>query len=236
MAKRRRGWVVAVVVLSLLVLIIVLAASVADEPLRRYVEDQANSILPGFHVTIGALDLHPLTLSADLRDVVVRQDIHPDPPVLSIPHVTADALLAPLFSGQVGADLRIETPAIAINKETRRWIVPSKGAEDSTIRPEPWQDRLREATAFRGTFSVNNGHLTYDEGKTASEPFRIDRIDVEVQNITNRPEENQEYPFDATGERAVSGSVAVGAGGPGESVGHPGASSRSRPQGGSSAA
>ncbi len=83
---RRRGWVIAVVVLSLLVLIIVLVASVADEPLRRYVEEQANSLLPGFHVTIGTLDLHPLTLSADLRDVVVRQDIHPDPPVLSIPH------------------------------------------------------------------------------------------------------------------------------------------------------
>ena len=108
MAKRRRGWVIAVIVLSLLVLIIVIAASVADEPLRRYVEDKANSVFPGFHVTIGALDLHPLTLSADLRDVVVRQDTHPDPPVLSIPHLTADALLVPLFSGQVGAGGRFD--------------------------------------------------------------------------------------------------------------------------------
>ena len=194
MAMRRRGWVIAVVVLSLLVLIIVLVASVADEPLRRYVEEQANSLLPGFHVTIGTLDLHPLTLSADLRDVVVRQDIHPDPPVLSIPHVTAGAQLAPLFSGQVGANLRIETPAIAINKRHVDGLFRRKDAEAPDEHGEPWQDRLRAATAFRGTFSVNNGHLTYDEGKTASEPFRIDRIDVEVQNITNRPEENQEYP------------------------------------------
>src|SRR6476660_2748666 len=116
MAKRRRGWVVAGVVLNLLVLLLGNAAFVADEPLRRYVEDKANSVFPGFHVTIGALDLHPLTLSAELRDVVVRQDIHPDPPVVSIPRVTADALLAPLFSGQVGADLRVETPAFAFNK------------------------------------------------------------------------------------------------------------------------
>src|SRR6476660_2970277 len=116
MAMRRRGWVIAVVVLGLLVLIIVIAASVADEPLRQHVEDKANSVLPGFHVTIGALDLHPLTLSADLRDVVVRQDVHPDPPVVSIPRVTADVLLAPLFSGQVGADLRVDTPAFAFNK------------------------------------------------------------------------------------------------------------------------
>ena len=194
MAKARRGWMIAVVVLSLLVLIVVTAASVADEPLRRYVEDKANSMLPGFHVTIGAFDLHPLTLSADLRDVVVRQDIHPDPPVLSIPHVTADAQLAPLFSGQVGADLRVETPAFAINKRHVDGLFRRKDAEAPDDQGEPWQDRLRAATAFRGTFSINNGHLTYDDGKTASEPFQIDRIDVEVQNITNRPEENQEYP------------------------------------------
>ena len=194
MAKRRRGWIVAVVVLSLLVLTVVLAASLADEPLRRYVEDQANSKLPGFHVTIGALDLHPLTLSADLRDVVVRQDIHPDPPVVSIPRVTADALLAPLFSGQVGADLRVETPAFAFNKKHIDGLFRKRETEDVDDQAEVWQNRLRESVAFRGTFSVNNGHLTYDEGKTASEPFRIDRIDVEVRNFTNRPEDNQEYP------------------------------------------
>src|SRR6476659_1738247 len=194
MAKACRGWMIAVVVLSLLVLIVVITAFVADEPLRRYVEDKANSLLPGFHVTIGAFDLHPLTLSADLRDVVVRQDIHPDPPVLSIPHVTADAQLVPLFSGQVGADLRVETPAFAINKRHVEGLFRRKGAEAPDDHGEPWQDRLRAAMAFRGTFYVNNGHLTYDEGKTASEPFQIDRIDVEVQNVTNRPEENQEYP------------------------------------------
>src|SRR5512146_1999073 len=187
MAKRRRGWVIAGVVLSLLVLAVIIAASVADEPLRQYVEDKANSVLPGFHVTIGALNLHPLTLSADLRDVVVRQDIHPDPPVLSIPRVSADAQLATLFSGPVGADLRVETPAFAINKTHIDGLFRRKDVEAPDDPAEPWQDRLRAAMAFRGTFYVNNGHLTYDEGKAASEPLRIDRIDAEVQNITNRP-------------------------------------------------
>ena len=194
MAKRRRGWIVAVVVFGLLVLSVVLVASLADEPLPRYVEDQANSKFPGFHVTIGALDLHPLTLSADLRDIVVRQDIHPDPPVVSIPRVTADALLAPLFSGQVGADLRVETPVFAITRRHIDGLFRKRETEDINDQAEVWQNRLRESVAFRGMFSVNNGHLTYDDGKDASEPLRIDRIDVEVQNFTNRPEENQEYP------------------------------------------
>ena len=61
MVQHRRGWIIAVVVLSLVVLAVVILASVSDEPLRQYVEGEANAVLPGFHVSIGALDLHPLT-------------------------------------------------------------------------------------------------------------------------------------------------------------------------------
>ena len=77
MSKGRRGWMIAFVVLSLVAAAVVIAASMADEPLRRYAEDKANSALPGFHVTIGALDLHPLTLSADVRDCSTRFSIRP---------------------------------------------------------------------------------------------------------------------------------------------------------------
>jgi hypothetical protein len=59
---------------------------------------------------------------------------------------------------------------------------------------EAWQDRLRESMAFRGAFHVTNGHMTYEEGKAASEPLRIERFDIEATNITNRPQENDEYP------------------------------------------
>src|SRR5262245_32862571 len=100
MAKPRRGWIIAAVFVGLVLLAFVVLVSVASEPLRRYVEGEANAALPGFHVTIGALGLHPLTLSVELQDVVVSQDIHPEPPVLSVPRVTADAHLIPLFVGK----------------------------------------------------------------------------------------------------------------------------------------
>jgi len=191
MPKRHRGWLIAGVILSVLILAAVMLASMAAEPVRRYIEGEANAALPGYHVTIRALDLHPLTLSVDLQDVVIRQDIHPEPPVLSIPHVIADAQLAPLFSGQVGADLHVETPMFAVNKKHVDGFFRRR---DSEVVREAWQDRLREAVGFRGTFYLNNGQLTYDEGKPNAEPLRVDRIDVQVHNITNRPEENDEYP------------------------------------------
>ena len=163
MAKRHRWWVIAAVVLGLLVLTVVIVASVADEPLRRYAEGQANSALPGYHVSIGGLAVHPFTLSIDLQDVVVRQDIHPDPPVVSIAHVVADAELAALFSGQLGAAVRIDAPAFALNRKHVDGFLRRRDTEVVKEQAEAWQDKIRDMAAFRGALYVTNGHVTYDE-------------------------------------------------------------------------
>ena len=194
MAKRRRGWIIAGVALSLGVLAVLIAASIADEPLRKLAEDKANSALPGFHVTIAAFDLHPLTLSADLRDVVVRQEIHPDPPILAISQVTADAQVAPLFRGQLGADLRVDAPVFSLTQKHVDGLLRRGDKEAVEEQAEAWQDRLREMVGFRGAFYLTNGRLTYDPGKPGADQLEIERIDMEVHNITNRPEENEEYP------------------------------------------
>ena len=193
MAKGPRWWVIAAVVLSVLVLTVVIVASVSDEPLRRYAEGQANSALPGYHVSIGGLALHPFTLSVDLQDVVVRQDIHPDPAVLSIAHVVADAQLAALFSGQIGAAVHIDTPAFALNRKHVDGFLRRRDKGVVKEQAEAWQDKIREAVAFRGAFYVRNGQLTYEDTSDA-EPLRLERMELTVENITNRPEENDEYP------------------------------------------
>ena len=194
MAKRPRWWVIAAVVLGVLVLTVVIVALMADEPLRRYAEGQANLALPGYHVSIGGLSLHPFTLSVDLQEIVVRQDIHPDPPVLSIARVAADAELAALLSGQIGAAVRIDTPAFALNRKHVEGFLRRRDQEVVKEQAEAWQDKIRETVAFRGALYVTNGHVTYDEDKTDAEPLRVERIDVNVENITNRPKEHDEYP------------------------------------------
>ena len=192
--KRRRGWIIAGVVLSVVVVSLVILAAVADEPLRRYIEGEANAALPGFHVSIGTLDLHPLTLSVELHDFVVRQDIHPDPPIVAISRVTADAQLAPLLRGQLGADLRVDAPVFSITQKHVDGLLRRGDKEVVEEQAEAWQDRLRETVAFRGAFHLTNGRLTYDPGKSAAEPLEIERFDMEVHNITNRPEADEEYP------------------------------------------
>lgn len=192
--KQRRGWMIAAAIVGLLVVMIVIVATVIDEPLRQYAEARANDLLPDYRITIGALDLHPLTLSVDLHDVVVRQAIHPEPPLAAMPHVTADARLVPLFSGKVAADLRIDTPVFSATRQQIEGVLRRANKEDVKEEAVAWQDRLREVTAFQAAIFIHDGHLTYDEGKPESEPIRLQQIDVQATNLTNQPEEDEAYP------------------------------------------
>jgi Domain of Unknown Function (DUF748) len=191
-SKQHRGWMIAGGIAVLLILAIVIVASVVDEPLRQYSETKANDLLPDFRTTIGALDLHPLTLSVDLHDIVVRQTIHPDPPLAAIPHVTVDARLFPLLLGKATADLRIETPVFSATRQQVDGVL--RRAHDQDVQEEAvaWQDQVRDMMAFEGAIHVNNGHLRYEEGKESA-PIRLQQINVQVLNVTNRRDAD-EYP------------------------------------------
>jgi hypothetical protein len=185
MSKQRRGWKIVAVIVSLLVIAIVIVTSVIDEPLRQFAEAEANDLLPDYQISIGALELHPLTLSVDLHDVVVRQATHPEPPLAAVPHMTADARLLPLFSGKVAAELRLDTPVFTATCQQITGMLRRVNKRDESVA---WQEQLRELSAVEVAIYINNGHLTYDEGKPESEPIRLQQIDVAVLNLANHPE------------------------------------------------
>ena len=81
--QRRWAWL-----LGIAAMVLVLAYAIAfliDEPLRRLTERQMNARMTGYTARIGHLDFHPIGFAVDLRDVVIVQDAHPDPPVLRVP-------------------------------------------------------------------------------------------------------------------------------------------------------
>jgi hypothetical protein len=96
-------------VLGVLAVLLVLAYAIAfliDEPLRRTIERQMNARMKGYTARIGYLNVHPIGFSIDLRDLVLVQDAHPDPPVMRVPRLSAsvhvkngrvDGYVKPLF-------------------------------------------------------------------------------------------------------------------------------------------
>src|SRR5690348_13217244 len=99
-------------VLGLLVVALLVAASIMDEPLRGYIERNANQILEGYQLRIGKLDLHPLNLSLDVEDVSLTQTAQPDPPMLVIPTWHASMQWSQLVRGNVVSDHSLDRPAI----------------------------------------------------------------------------------------------------------------------------
>ncbi|OQW37243.1 MAG: hypothetical protein A4E19_13840 [Nitrospira sp. SG-bin1] len=176
-----------------LVALVLAAAYFADEPLRRYVEQSANRSMDGYSLHIGTLDLHPLTLSVDLHDVVVRQKAHPDPQLLDIPKLVIDARIAPLLTGKVAADIHLRDPVVSVTRLQMDTAI-AQGREKSPEADQAvWQDQVRDMVPFESAFFIKNGAVSY-AGHPAAEPIHVTALDVVVRHVTNRPEQSLVYP------------------------------------------
>ena len=120
-----------------LLLVIVIAASFLDEPLRGYAERTMNERLPAYIVHIGALDLHPLTLSLDLEDVVVRQKDHPDPPLAAISKIHGSLQWSALVRGRFVTDEWIDRPVIHFTRPQA-----TKELDAPPEQKQSWQEAL----------------------------------------------------------------------------------------------
>lgn len=176
--------------LAVLMAVLITVAFFADEPLRRYAERAANEAVEGYSVHIGALDLHPLSLSLDLEDVVVRQEAHPDPPLVSIPKIVVDARLAPLLGGKATGEIHLNDPVVSV---TQRQIeaISAKTEQEAPVEPS-WQDKVQAMMPVEVDLVIHNGEVRY-AGSPTREPVRVTALDMTARHLTNRPD-GRSYP------------------------------------------
>ena len=174
-----------------LLVVIVVAASLLDEPLRAYAEREVNQRLPAYTVHIGALDLHPLGLSLDLEDVVIRQKEQPDPPLAEISKIHGSLQWSALFRGRLVTDELIDHPVIHFTRPQA-----GKELEASPEKKQSWQEALFAMQEVQiNEVRINNGDVTYREHAT-SKPMRITDLNVKAGNIRNVRSQSHEYPSD----------------------------------------
>ena len=170
-----------------LVTLMVLASAIADEPVRKYIEDKANASLNVYILRIGKLDLHPLTLSLDLENVTLVQKRHPDPPMVQIPKWHAGVHLAGLLTGNLVSDHRLDGPSADLTR-------PQAKTELNEARPSGWQDIVRNLLPLRiSELKVTQAKVTYYDHSKAM-PLKLTDIQFEAREISNRGGEGQEYP------------------------------------------
>jgi uncharacterized protein involved in outer membrane biogenesis len=156
------SWLVGAV--GLFLVAAVMGSFFIDEPLRQHVERQMNTRLQGYTMHLGALDVHPFSFSVELKEVVIGQVVHPDPPIIHVPELNASVQWRALLLGQVVADVKVERPALRLNRTQLR-----HEARDEV----PVQERGRQAAVQAAlplqinALRVFNGEATYIDADPA---------------------------------------------------------------------
>src|SRR5262245_20041912 len=207
----RRWWVWLVGAVVLLAVATVTVSFFIDEPLRRYVEWQMNTRLQGYTIQIGALDLHPLSFSVDLKEMAIGQDAHPDPPIVHVPELRTGVQWWALLSGRIVADAQVERPAVHLNLTQ----LPQEAQDEVPVQERGWQEAVQAVLPLQiNELRVVDGEFVYIDADPAR-PLRLSQLNVQAGNICNVKSEACMYPSDlqvdavlgGTGHIAINGQV-----------------------------
>ncbi|HEX2054908.1 MAG TPA: DUF748 domain-containing protein, partial [Nitrospiraceae bacterium] len=183
------------VILGVLIVTLLVVASFMDEPIRGYIERNANQQLEGYQLRIGKLDLHPLNLSVDLENVTMIQTAQPDPPLATIPMWHASLQWSQLVRGHVVSDHAIKRPVIHFTRSQAK-------EEARDPRKKDWQDTIQEIYPVTiNELAIHDAEVTYFDHPNAK-PLHLTHLHVDLANITNRASERT-YPSDIRVETDV---------------------------------
>jgi len=189
MLHRRLLWVFGT--LAVLALLVYGVARSLDEPVRRYMEGEANRRLTGYTVRIPMLRVHLWKASIEVRDASLVQDANPDPPVLHMARFVTAVDWRALLHRRVVADLTFDRPKAFVNLRQLR----TEAASDVPLKERGWQAAL-EALALDvkiNRLQVMDGDVTYvDQGPF--KPLHVSHLNLNAENIRNIASQEYVYP------------------------------------------
>ena len=182
----------AAVAVAGVLLLVMIADVLLDKPLRRTMERRMNDALTGYHVSLGAVDVHLFSLSIDLEKITILQNAHPDPPVAAIPKMHASVQWKALLRGHLVGDVVFDQPNIHIDlaqlSEESRDAVP--------LHRRGWQDALQATYPLKiNALEVYDASIVYqDEGEYR--PLQLSHVRFHADNIRNVRSNRGTYPSD----------------------------------------
>lgn len=167
-----------------------IASFFLDGMLRPRLEATMNSKLKGYHVTLGRAHFQWVGLRLTLKNLVIRQEAHPNPPVADIPVMSFHLYWSQMFTGHVVGTVKLSGPKLHINEPQLTAEVHNK----TPIKQEGWQDAIQSVYPFKiDRFTLNNGDLVYI-AKAGAKPLHVADIYLASDNIRNIHSPNNVYP------------------------------------------
>lgn len=149
-----------------------------------------NQSLKGYTVTLPKLHFSLFGLSITLRDLSVRQQANPDPPVIVIPKLKASVQWRELFSLHLVADFLVDKPHLHINLAQLR----QENRDATPVKDKGWQDAVEQIYPLKiNLLRIDDADIVYiDENPKA--PLHISRLTVRASNIRNIHSRENVYP------------------------------------------
>lgn len=170
--------------------------------MRRSMERRINESLKGYQAHIGGLHFQLIGLSVTLRDVTVRQQQFPDPPVLVIPRLRASVHWREILSGRVVADFELDRPELYVNLPQ----LEAEAKDETPVKDKGWQRALEQIYPLKiNLWRVNDATVTYID-EDPKRPLTLTRLSLRANNIRNIHSKDRTYPSPVHAEAVVLGS------------------------------
>ncbi|HET9793667.1 MAG TPA: DUF748 domain-containing protein [Thermoanaerobaculia bacterium] len=181
-------WVLAAILVLLIVLVV--ASFFVDAPMRRHMEAKMNESLKGYSVRLPGLHFQLVGMSVTLHGLTVRQNAHPETPVLTIPTLHASVEWRELLTGHVVADFRLDQPRIHVDLPQLRAEV--KGPLPA--REEGWQQAVEAIYPLKiNLLRINDADVVYVD-EDPGRPLHIAHLNARAENIRNIHSRAHVYP------------------------------------------
>ena len=182
-----------------IVLILLVASFFVDEPMRRSMERRMNQSLKGYTVQIPKLHFQLIGLSVTLHNLTVRQQAHPDPPIMLIPRLHASVHWRELLTGHVVGDFLFDRPKVYVNLTQ----LQTEAKDPTPVKEKGWQQAFEQIYPLKlNLLRINDGDITYVD-QDPKRPLHIGHLTFRANNIRNIHSRNRVYPSPIHGEAAI---------------------------------
>jgi hypothetical protein len=186
-----------------LVLLLVVVSFFVDEPMRKSMERRMNQSLKGYTVTLPKLHFSLFGLSVTLRDLSVRQQANPEPPVIVVPRLKASVQWKELLTLHLVADFLMDKPKLHVNLKQ----LEQESRDPTPMKDKGWQDAIEQIYPLKiNLFRVSDGDVVYIDEDPKQPPLHIEHLYLRANNIRNIHSREHVYPSPVHAEAVVFGS------------------------------
>jgi hypothetical protein len=162
-------------------------------------ERRMNASLKGYTVRIEKLRVRPFGLGVTLRNLSVRQNENPEPPVAVFPRLQATVQWRELLALRLVADFLLDKPVVYVNLKQLR----QEAADETPVKQKGWQQAVEQIYPLKiNLFRVRDGEITYVD-EDPKRPLHVTSLQLTANNIRNIHSKDRDYPSPVRAEAII---------------------------------